>query len=191
MSVWSGIFAAAHHNCRRRGEFDKTSPTVTLATAALSYRVDQRINVTCMASDALSGIASHTCSTTAVTNIPAYTFGVGAETLSASATDLAGNTAKASITFSVVATPGSLCALTKQFVQSSSKYQALAPGQKTGIDKLADALCSTLAAIVPKLRPDQKARLVAAYVKSVVELSTQGWLTGQQAMILRDLSAGL
>src|SRR3989304_5625351 len=40
---------------------DKTPPTVTYSGNAGTYTVDQTVNITCSASDSLSGVASTTC----------------------------------------------------------------------------------------------------------------------------------
>jgi sugar lactone lactonase YvrE len=91
---------------------DKTPPTVTFAGNAGTYTVDQTVNITCSAADSLSGIASTTCKDA---NGPAYSFSAGANTLTASATDKAGNTGTGSAVFTVQVTFDGLCALTKQF----------------------------------------------------------------------------
>ncbi|WP_460867320.1 OmpL47-type beta-barrel domain-containing protein [Rhodococcus aerolatus] len=68
---------------------DATAPTVTFTGNAGSYTVDQTVNITCAATDATSGVASDTC-----THIsePASSFPLGTTTITATATDDAGNT---------------------------------------------------------------------------------------------------
>lgn len=88
-------------------------------------------------------------------------------------------------------TPGSLCQLTKQFITSSARYQALPPALRAAIDKLANALCAKIALIVPSLSPAQKAKLVLAYQQGVAALVPKGWLTQAQANILVYLSKAL
>ena len=73
-------------------DIDLTSPTVTYTGGKASYQVDEQVSITCTAADALSGVASTTC---ANVSGPAYSFGLGSHTFSASATDKAGNTAAA------------------------------------------------------------------------------------------------
>jgi hypothetical protein len=92
---------------------DAMAPTVAFAGNAIAYTVDQTIAISCSTSDAMSGVATSNCATA---NGAAYTFDLGAHTLTASATDYAGNDASASTTFTVSVTYGSLCALTRQFV---------------------------------------------------------------------------
>jgi hypothetical protein len=94
---------------------DATKPVIGYA-GATSYTVDQTVNITCSASDAMSGIATNTCA-----NISgdAYTFAIGANSATASATDKAGNANTASTTFTVAVTGGSLCNLVKRWVSNA------------------------------------------------------------------------
>lgn len=94
-------------------ERDATPPTITFSGNEDSYTVDQTVSITCSAKDATSGIASSTCPGAAG---DAYTFGVGTQTLNASATDNAGNQSSAEAQFTVSVTPGSLCSLTQRWV---------------------------------------------------------------------------
>ena len=87
---------------------DLTNPTVTYTGGKASYQVDEQVSITCTAADALSGVASTTC---ANVSGPAYSFGLGSHTFSASATDRAGNTGSGSVTFTVGVTYTSLCNL--------------------------------------------------------------------------------
>jgi hypothetical protein len=85
-------------------------------------------------------------------------------------------------------TPGSLCRLTKQYIQGSAKYQALPASKRAAVDKLATALCASLEACVPKLKPAQKAILVSQYKAGVAALVPLGWLTATQAATLKALA---
>lgn len=91
---------------------DATAPSVAYAGNQPSYSLTDTIAITCSASDALSGLASNTC---AGVSGPATSF-LGSNTRSATAVDRAGNSATATITFTVVATVGSLCDLVEQYV---------------------------------------------------------------------------
>jgi hypothetical protein len=92
---------------------DETPPVITWAGNAGTYTVDQAVAITCTASDALSGVATSTC--TDVSG-PAWSFGLGDHTVSATATDVAGNVAPAvTATFHVDVTFASLCALGRSF----------------------------------------------------------------------------
>src|SRR5438093_7700326 len=164
---------------------DKTKPVITYSGNAGAYTIDQMVVITCSASDGLSGMASNTC--TGV-NAPAYTLALGSHTLSATATDKAGNTGTASTTFTVGTTPTSLCTLTKQFVQSSAKYQALLSGLKAQIDQKVTAACASLALISPQLTPTQKAAAIAAYKLAVDGLVALGYLTPAQGTTLKALA---
>jgi hypothetical protein len=77
-----------------------------------TYGVDENVIILCSFSDALSDISSFTpCGI----NSPAWTLGLGSHTITASATDGAGNTGTGSITFSVEVTPTGLCGLARSF----------------------------------------------------------------------------
>jgi WD40 repeat protein len=174
---------------------DRTPPTVSFAGNAGRYTIDQTIRVTCTAADppngngtAASGLASSTC---AAVTAPAYSFAPGVNTLSASATDNAGNAGIGTATFTVYATPDALCLLTKQFVEGSAKFSRLPPGLKVGVDRLIVALCEQLARVLPSMTAVQKARFVAAYQAGVADLASAGWLTSSQTAILSNWSRSL
>lgn len=97
------------------GEFkrDATNPTVTYSGNAGSYDVAATVNITCTATDNLSGIASDSC---ADLSGAAYSFGLGSTSFSASAEDVAGNTGSASGSFQVTASLDGLCTLVQRFV---------------------------------------------------------------------------
>jgi CSLREA domain-containing protein len=80
-------------------QIDKTLPTVTYTGNAGIYTVGQTVNITCSAADNLSGVDSSTC---ADISGPASSFGLGSHTISATATDLAGNVGSGSTTFTVI-----------------------------------------------------------------------------------------
>lgn len=101
---------------------DATLPTISFS-GATSYTVDQTVAITCSAGDAMSGVGSTTCP--AVVSGPAYTFALGANTASESATDNAGNSRTASVSFTISVTHGSLCNLVKQFVSQNGIANSL------------------------------------------------------------------
>ena len=92
---------------------DTTAPVVTYSGNHGTYTVDQTINISCTATDALSGVASNTCQN--ITG-PAASFPLGSNSYSASATDNAGNVGTGTTSFTVSVTPVSLCNLTGQYV---------------------------------------------------------------------------
>ena len=114
----AGLTASASVSVKR----DATNPLIGYTGNAGSYTVDQTVAITCSASDALSGIATNSC---ANVNGAAYTFAVGANPFSASATDRAGNSAGATTSFTVAVTSGSLCELTKRFVSQNGIANSL------------------------------------------------------------------
>lgn len=101
---------------------DATAPLVAYDSHAASYTVDQYISIGCSATDAMSGIESHSCEPIAG---DAYAFGVGSHTFTATAVDRAGNGASASTSFSVDVTFASLIALTRRFVTDPREAEQL------------------------------------------------------------------
>jgi hypothetical protein len=101
---------------------DATPPTVHYDNLG-SYTVDQTISITCAASDATSGIASHTCQP--ITG-DAMSFGLGSHSFSATATDNAGNIGTGSAAFTVSVTLASLGELTKRYSSNAQLGELLA-----------------------------------------------------------------
>jgi Dockerin type I domain len=83
---------------------DTTPPTVTYSGNAGTYTIDQAVRITCSATDSGSGITSTSCKN--VTG-EAYSFALGVNALSATATDAAGNAGSGSTSFSVKVTTAS------------------------------------------------------------------------------------
>ena len=133
---------------------DLTNPTVTYAGGKASYQVDEQVSITCTAEDALSGVAATTC---ANVSGPAYSFGVGSHTFSASATDRAGNTGSGSVTFTVGVTYTSLCNLSQRFADSRGVGTALC-----ALLRLAEAADAHNNSIVKKLSLQAYVLLVRA-----------------------------
>lgn len=101
---------------------DQTAPVVSFSGNAKTYTVDQTVQITCQASDTLSGVASSTC---ANLNAPASSLTLGTHTLTASATDRAGNRGTGSTSFTIVDTSGGLCGLTRQYVTNQTVASSL------------------------------------------------------------------
>lgn len=99
---------------------DRTPPTITFVGGGQVVPADGIVNITCGATDALSGIASSTCA-----NIsgPAYLFPPGVNTVVATATDKAGNDASASTTFTVTVDPESIGHLVCGFLGTGYKLK--------------------------------------------------------------------
>jgi hypothetical protein len=100
---------------------DMTAPTLSVAGGGVFY-VDEDVNATCMATDALSGVASTMCGSVSGA---AYQLGVGTHSLAASATDNAGNVASGSVSVTVKVDADSLCNLVYEF--ASNPLYAKAP----------------------------------------------------------------
>lgn len=100
---------------------DGTDPVVAFS-GATSYGLLDSVEITCSATDALSGIASSTCESTTG---PAWSFGPGTHELTASATDEAGNSAEATTSFVVTATASSLCQLVHAFTDHKGTRTSL------------------------------------------------------------------
>jgi hypothetical protein len=169
-------------------KIDTTPPTVTYSGNAGSYGLLQTVAITCAAADSLSGVASTTC---ANVSAPGWTFGPGSHTLSATATDKAGNTGTGSTTFTVTVDSADLCTLDTQFIDGSKTYLALGPLERTVVNLLAQGACTILTSIGPKWLPAQKQAFISAYDQAVQSLVGPGWLTQTQATTLVGLAAAL
>ncbi|HWI60517.1 MAG TPA: GON domain-containing protein [Symbiobacteriaceae bacterium] len=154
---------------------DMTAPAVTYTGNAGTYTVDSQVSITCTASDNLSGVAASNCQSISG---PAYTFNLGSNAFSASATDMAGNTSSATASFTVAVSYSSLCSLTQQFVTDGG---------------LAQSLCAKLDAAkasADRQNLKSKAGQIGAYVKEL-QAQTGKALTPEQAAILTRLAQSL
>jgi hypothetical protein len=152
---------------------DAANPVVAWTNNAGTYSLDQQVSIACSASDATSGVASSTCADIIG---PAYSFGPGVTTRSASATDNAGNSSSAPVSFTVSVTTEGLCRLTTSF----------AP-------ELASSLCAKLdAAEAARERGNAAAARgqLAAYVN---ELKAQAGkeISAENAALLTRMAGGL
>jgi hypothetical protein len=111
---------------------DATRPTVAFAGNAGSYTVDQMVSITCSASDAGSGIATSSCPNVSA---PASSLTIGVNTLNGTATDIAGNAATASTSFTVVLTTGSFTNLITSTVHGDG-LKTLLNRMKNIVDKV-------------------------------------------------------
>lgn len=91
---------------------DKTLPTITW-TGDATYGIADLVEVDCNAADTLSGIDIANCPSVSA---PAYLFTPGANAVSATATDLAGNTRSSTFTFTIQVTPADIGALACSFL---------------------------------------------------------------------------
>ena len=101
---------------------DATPPVVTYSGNQGSYSITDTVSIHCSAADALSGLATTTCHDVSG---PAWQFGAGTTTLSATATDRAGNVGSGSTAFDVIVTPASLETLIGQLVADNGVANSL------------------------------------------------------------------
>jgi hypothetical protein len=94
--------------------------------------------------------------------------------------EIAYNTA----TFTISITPTSLCVLTTQYVQGSTKYVALPPRLQVQAEQLATAACDKLALLPGATSPDAAA--IATYKHLVEVLRLTDYLTADQAVFLKN-----
>jgi hypothetical protein len=174
---------------------DTIAPVVAYAgNANPSYTVGQTISITCSASDGGSGIASTTC---ANVSGPASGFLLGTNTLSADATDQAGNIGHGSTSFTVSpAAPApftivDLCQRTLTYIQSSARYAALPAFWQNVLAALAGATCRSTSSVFLHMTTKQRAAYIQAYQLEMRSLASLGWLTQAQANTLIALSATL
>jgi hypothetical protein len=153
-------------------KIDKTPPTVTYTGNAGSYTVDQQVQITCTASDATSGVASSTCQS--ITG-PAYSFGLGSHSYSATATDNAGNVGHGSTSFTVTATPSSLQSLINRYCTDPS---------------VAASLDQDVANIAHASNADAKAGILQGFTQ-LVQAQTGKSLTSDRAKVLITLAGAL
>ncbi len=149
---------------------DKTKPTITFA-GDHAYQVTETVLVNCIAADALSGIDTSSCGSPLV-NAPASTFTIGTHTVTASATDRAGNVTTATTTFTVGVTFTSLCDLTRSLSTSlgvadslcaklANASAAQARGSNTAAGNILDAYQNELRAQSGKALPAAAATLLS------------------------------
>ena len=103
-------------------DIDLTAPAVMYTGNASVYDVDDDIDISCMATDELSGVATSTC---AGVSAPAFDLAVGTTRLSAVATDRAGNLGFGSTTFEVVVTADGLSGVVEALVRDRGLRTAL------------------------------------------------------------------
>ncbi|WP_373229470.1 OmpL47-type beta-barrel domain-containing protein [Cohnella sp.] len=159
---------------------DLTAPVISFSVAdGAQIVVDQLLEISCEASDALSGIETSTCENIAK---PAYELGLGAHVFSAEAADQAGHITNVSVTIQVGVDYESLSRLTSQFIDSNK-----------GDSGIAQSLINKLnAAHASEKKGDEKAKngQLGAYINQVQAQSGKA-LTVLQAEILIGLAQAL
>jgi hypothetical protein len=169
-------------------QIDTQPPTVAYAGNTGTYGILASVAITCTATDSLSGIASSSCPAASGAG---WSFGAGQHTLTASATDKAGNSAGATTTFTITVSPGDLATLTRQFVQGGANYKASSFFAKAFIDVIVATDGALLTSIGPKTSPAQKNTLLTFYKGGVKSLVQSGWLTASQGTVLTGLAGAL
>jgi hypothetical protein len=127
---------------------DRTAPVVAFSGNAGTYAASAMIHITCSASDAMSGVATSNC---ANVDGPAYSFGVGAHSISATATDRAGNEGGASAMYTVTVDVASINAVIDQLIGDAN----VANGLRAKLDAIGNG------------NARNKANLVRAFVNQV------------------------
>ena len=153
----------------------------------VTYRILQTVNVTCHATDPLSGMASTNC-TSALVNAPVWTSTTGPHSVSATATDNAGNVTTICTSFTVSPNPVDLGALATQFVQGSTAYK---PPKKGLADVLVSSATFLLSEVGPHNTKLHNAFAVAPYEAVVAVLGLSGYLTHAQQFTLDNFAQQL
>jgi hypothetical protein len=174
-----GVTTLAYHAADNAGnaetaqsatiKIDKTPPVVTFSGNTASYMPNETVNITCTATDALSGIMAEICPTIIG---PASSFHPGLNTYSAVAVDQAGNVGTATVQFFVGVTINGLIALTREWVTNEAAERAL---------------CFWLTNAGPYLvrnRPAARA-FIAAYIRDVSHRTDTGLTAEQKDLLIR------
>ena len=148
---------------------DLTAPVISYTGNAGTYDASSTVNISCTATDALSGVNTTNC-----TNIvgPAYAFGVQTSIFSSTATDKAGNVGTGSVTFTVAVTVAGMENLVRRFVANSGVAGSLiaklerigaaqAAGDSVGKANAVNAFLSELDGIRGKQISDGDADILA------------------------------
>jgi minor extracellular serine protease Vpr len=155
---------------------DTTPPVITF-TGARTYTVDEMVEVTCTATDTGSGVFSTTCGGAPLLQTEAWRLPLGPTTVSATATDYAGNMTNATATVTVAVTYSSLAALTSRFTSGGLGQSLLAQ-----LDAAASAAARGNVSVANGA--------LQAYQHEVLA-QTGKRLTAEHAAALLRLSAGL
>ena len=153
---------------------DTTSPGILFA-GDRNHTIDERVRLTCDATDTLSGLAGDPCDSPLVDQ-PAYELKAGANNVDIRVADLAGNVTERTATYGVRATYDALRTLGQRFVSGSGEKSleaalnnSLVQAEEfegTGDDKL-------------------RAKMFATYLSKVSAYEKGGQLSRQHAEILR------
>jgi hypothetical protein len=152
---------------------DTIPPAITFS-GARTYTVDEHVTVTCTASDSGSGVVSTTCGGAPLLDSDAWRLPLGPTTVSATATDHAGNTTTASASATVVVTHSSLITLASRFAGDrlgKSLVAQLAASQAAAARGNTDAANRTLAAFQNEVRAQAGKSLAPEHADVLLHLS--------------------
>ncbi|MGM0922731.1 MAG: LamG-like jellyroll fold domain-containing protein [Bacillota bacterium] len=159
---------------------DQTAPMIAFSEAdGTEFGVDQEMNITCIAEDALSGIASSSCKGL---TIPAYKLGLGSHSIIGHAIDKAGNSSSATLNIIVTVNYKSLGSLTEQFLEQSDNKNY---NPKPFISKLEAAKSSE-----EKGKIHARNGQIRSYINQV-KTKIGSEFTAEQAKVLIDLANSL
>jgi len=157
-------------------QIDGTDPTVTYSGNLGSYDIAATVDITCVADDNLSGIATDDC---ADVSGMGWTFGTGA-TFSATAEDYAGNTGEGSTAFDVTVSFEGTCALVEAWVSHRGVANSLcvkiaaaqrsdARGKTKARDGSLNAFIKEVQAQAGKKVPSDKVDLLIGFAMALMD----------------------
>ncbi|HEX8121252.1 MAG TPA: hypothetical protein VF549_08305 [Solirubrobacteraceae bacterium] len=148
---------------------DRKNPTLEFSGNSSAYAADELVSITCRATDSGAGIRSDTCQDI---NSPAYSFGAGEHTLSATAVDEVGNTSQSSTRFVVNVTTTSLSSLTTSFVDAAPAGNGLlAKIDRIDAAKSPAAKAAAINAFINQVRSQDGKSLTHAEAAALIELA--------------------
>jgi hypothetical protein len=154
---------------------DKTAPTIAFQGAG-TYSVTQTVYVSCIAADALSGVAVDPCRGYLASG-PAYQFELGEHVISVNAEDKAGNIASGRANFIITVTYNDLSQLTKQFLEGAGK---------SGYQGIANSLAAKLKnAEASRGNEAAKDNMLKAYMNEVKAQSGKALLSDHASILMR------
>jgi hypothetical protein len=136
---------------------DTTAPVVVFTGQQATYDISGTVVIGCTATDAV-GVVSSTCM---AVSAPATSFLVGANTLAATATDGAGNTGSAAITFTVVVSNDGLQAVVTDMLGAAGAAPLVASLEAAASAKTSTAAAGQINAFKNKVQAQRGKKLTA------------------------------
>ncbi|HLO03170.1 MAG TPA: hypothetical protein VK191_08685 [Symbiobacteriaceae bacterium] len=156
---------------------DRSAPTLVIE-GARAYTVDELVQITCTATEMLSGLVTDPCGAPLLA-APAATLALGQHVVTVAVVDRAGNVSEVSATFSIGVTYESLTTLTKQFVTK--------PGAATSLTGKLDAAAKAAA----KGNLGARDAHLNGFGQELKGVQQSGAITAEQAELLRTLVEAL